>query len=122
MDALGTYSVLLLPNGRDYRVIRVKCRFARSMSSRIRSWSALYNFLGYPEPEDVELTFFTAPHPNPVFASESYFVRILLHSHVSADPVQHFAEVMNRLRTILHPQSMAGISVDVLQVPARQGD
>ena len=98
------------------------------MPSLIRLWSALYNFLGYPEPEDAELTraviitFFTAPHQNPVFASESYFVRIQLHSHLSAEPVQHFAEVMNRLRIILHPQAMAGISVDVLQVPARQGE
>ena len=98
------------------------------MPSPIRSWSALCNILGYPEPEDAELTraviitFFAAPHQDPVFASESYFVRILLHSHLSAEPVQHFAEVMTRLRTILHPQAMAGISVDVLQVPARQGE
>ena len=126
MDALGTYSVLLLPNGRDYRVIRLKCRFASSMPSPIRSWSALCNFLGYPEPEDAELTraviitFFTAPHQNQVFASESYFVRILLHSHLSAEPVQHFAEVMNRLRSIIPQQAMASFSVDVLQVPARR--
>ena len=98
------------------------------MPSLIRSWSALYNFLGYPETEDAELTraviitFFTAPHQNQVFASESYYVRILLHSHLSAEQVQHFAEVMNRLRIILPPQAMAGISVDVLQVPTRQGE
>ena len=98
------------------------------MPSPIRSRSALYNFLGYPEPEDAELTraviitFFTAPHQDQVFASERYHVRILLHSHLSAEPVQHFAEVMNRVRIILHLQAMAGISVDVLQVTARQGE
>ena len=96
------------------------------MASPIRSWNALYNFLGYPEPDDAELTraviitFFTAPHQDPVFASESHYVRILLHSHLSAEPVQHFAEVMNRLRIIIPPQAMASISVDVLQVPARR--
>ena len=85
------------------------------MSSPIRSWSALYNFLGYPEPEDSELTrsviitYFTAPHQDQVFASESYYVRIL-----------HFVDVMNRLRTIIPPQAMASISVEVLQVRARQ--
>ena len=128
MDALRTYSVPLLPDGRDYRVIRLKCNFVSSMPSPIRSWSALYNLLGHPEPDDAELTraviitFFAAPHQDPFFASESYYVRILLHSHLSAEPVQHFAEVMNRLRIILPPQAMAGISVDVLQVPARQGE
>ena len=96
------------------------------MASLIRSWSALYNLLGYPEPDDAELTraviitFFTAPHQDPVFASESHYVRIQLHSHLSAEPVQHFAEVMNRLRIIIPPQAMPSISVDVLQVPARQ--
>ena len=96
------------------------------MASPIRSWSALYNLLGYPEPDDAELTraviitFFTAPHQDPVFASESHYVRIQLHSHLSAEPVQHFAEVLDRLRTIIPPQAIASISVDVLQVPARR--
>ena len=96
------------------------------MASPIRSWSVLYNLLGHPEPDDAELTreviitFFTAPHQDPVFASESHYVRIQLHSHLSAEPVQHFAEVMNRLRIIIPPQAMASISVDVLQVPARR--
>ena len=68
-------------------------------SSPIRSWGALYEFLGYPEPEDPELTraviitFFIAPHQNPVIASENFFVRIRLHSHLSAAPVRHFGEV-----------------------------
>ena len=91
-------------------------------SSPIRSWGALYEFLGYPEPEDPELTraviitFFTASHQNPVIASENFFVRIRLHSHLSAAPVRHFGEVTNRLQTILLLQTMAGISVEVLQI------
>ena len=95
------------------------------MASPIRSWSALYSFLGYPVPDDAELTraviitFFIAPHQDPVFASESYYVRIPLDSHLSSVPVQHFAEVMHRLRTILPPGAMASISVEVLHVPAR---
>ena len=91
-------------------------------SSPIRSWGALNEFLGYPEPEDPELTraviitFFTAPHQNPVIASENFFVRIRLHSHLSAAPVRHFGEVTNRLQTILPLQTMAGISVEVLPI------
>ena len=97
-----------------------------SMASPIRSWSSLYNFLGYPEPDDAELTrsviitFFTAPHQDPVFASESHYVSIQLHSHLITESIQHFAEVLNRLRTIMPPQAMASISVDVLQVPVRR--
>ena len=91
-------------------------------SSPIRSWGALYEFLGYPEPEDPELTraviitFFEAPHQNLVIASENFFVRIKLHSHLSAVPVRHFGKVTNRLQTILPLQTMAGISVEVLQI------
>ena len=91
-------------------------------SSPIRSWGALYEFLGYPEPEDPELTgaviitFFNAPHQNPVIASENFFVRIRLHSHLSAAPVRHFGEVTNRPQTILPPQTIGGISVEVLQI------
>ena len=95
------------------------------MASPIRSWRALYTFLGYPEPDDVELTrtviitVFIAAHQDLIFDSESYYVRIPLDSHLSSVPVQHFAEVMHRLRTILRPGAMASISVEVLHVPAR---
>ena len=98
------------------------------MAAPIRSWSALYSLLGYPEPEDAELTravittFFVAPHQDLAFASESYYIRILLHTHLTAQPVQHFAEVMNRLCIIIPPQSMACISLDVLQVRVRQAE
>ena len=90
--------------------------------SPIRSWGALYDYLGYPEPEDPELTCaviittFTAPHQNPVIASENFYVSIRLHSHLSAVPVHHVGEVMERLQTILPRETMAGISVEVLQL------
>ena len=90
--------------------------------SPIRSWGALYDYLGYPEPEDPELTCaviistFTAPHQNLVIASENLYVCIRLHSHLFVVPVHHFGEVMNRLQTILPRETMAGISVEVLQL------
>ena len=91
-------------------------------TSPIRSWGALYESIGYPEPEDLEQTravilmFFTASHQNPVIATENFFVRIMLHSHLSAVPVRHFGEVLTRLQTVLPRQTMAGISVEVLQM------
>ena len=95
------------------------------MASPIRSWRALYTFLGYPEPDDVELTrtviitVFIAAHQDHIFDSESYYVRIPLDSHRSSVPVQYSREVMQRLRTILHPGAMANISVEILHLPAR---
>ena len=95
------------------------------MASPIRSWRALYTFLGYPEPDDVELTrtviitVFIAAHQDQLFDSESYYVRIPLDSHRSSVPVQHSQEVMQRLRTVLPPGAMANISVEILQSPAR---
>ena len=95
------------------------------MAAPIRTWSALYNVLGYPEPDDPELTrtiiitYFIASHQDQVFASETYFVRIPLHFHRSSETVPHLMEVMSRLRTIISPQAMVSISVEVLHTPAR---
>ena len=91
--------------------------------SLIRSWDKLYDLLGYPEAEDPEvacaiiITTFTAPHQNPVIALENFYVNIKLHSHLSAVPVSHFGEVTQRLATILPWATMAGISIEVLQLP-----
>ena len=95
------------------------------MASPIRSWRSLYTFLGYPEPDDVELirtviiTDFISAHQDQLFDSESYFIRIPLDIHRSSVPVQHFQDVMQRLRTILPPGAMLNISVELLQTPAR---
>ena len=92
--------------------------------SPVRSWDKLYDLLGYPEAEDPELacaiiiTTFTAPHQNPVIASENFDVSIKLHSHLSAVPVSHFGEVTQRLATILPWATMAGLSIEVLQLPS----
>ena len=80
-------------------VIGFKCSSVPVFSmplSPIRSWGALYDYLGYPEPEDPELTCaviittFTAPHQNPVIALNKFYVSIRLHSHLSVVPVHHF--------------------------------
>ena len=95
------------------------------MASPIRSWRMLYTILGYPEPDEVELTRtviiteYISAHQDPLFDSESYYIRIPLDMHRSFVPVLHFAEVMHRLRTILPPEAMSNISVELLQVSAR---
>ena len=63
----------------------------------------------------VIITAFTAPHQNSFIAIEEYYVNIRLHYHLSAVPVPHFAEVKQRLATILLPETMAFIFVEVLQ-------
>ena len=91
------------------------------MASPIRSWRELYTSLGYQEPNDTEstrtliITDFITAHQNPLFDSETYYIRIPLDIHRSAVSVPHFMEVVQRLRTILPPGAMAHISVDVLQ-------
>ena len=95
------------------------------MASPIRSWRELYTILGYPEPDDVDLTRtliitdYISAHQNPLFDSESYYIRIPLDIHSSSVPVLHFMDVMQRLRTILLPGAMSNISVDLLQTSAR---
>ena len=95
------------------------------MASPIRSWRELYTILGYPEPDDVELirtviiTDYISADQNPLFDSESYYIRIPLDIHRSSVPVLHFQDVMQRLRTILPPGAMSNISVDLLQTSAR---
>ena len=91
------------------------------MASPIRSWRELYTSLGYLEPNDTEatrtviVTDFISAHHNPLFDSETYYIRITLNIHRSAVPVPHFMEVVQRIRTILPPGAMDHISVDVLQ-------
>ena len=95
------------------------------MASPIRSWRELYTILGYPEPNDTEvtrtliITDFISAHQNPMFAWESHYIRIPLDIHRSAVPVPHFMDVMQRLATILPPGAMANISVDLLQTTVR---
>ena len=45
-----------------------------------------------------------------------YYANIALHYHLSAVPVPHFAEVKQRLPTILLPETTAFISVEVVQL------
>ena len=95
------------------------------MASPIRSWRELYTILGYPEPNDTEvtrtliITDFISAHRNPLFDSETYYIRIPLDIHRSAVSVPHFMEVVQRLRTILPPGAMSNISVDLLHTSAR---
>ena len=92
-------------------------------ASPVRSWDSLYDLIGYPEPDDPELacaiiiTSFTASHQNRLIASENFYVNIKFHSYFSAVPVPHFCEVTQRLATVLPRETMACLSVEVLQLP-----
>ena len=92
----------------------------------IRTWDRLYNILGYPGTNDPEMacaviiTAFTAPHQNSFIAMAEYYDNIRLHYHLSAVPMPHFAEVKQRLATILHPEATAFIFVEVLQCENRR--
>ena len=91
-------------------------------ASPVRTWDRLYNQVGYRGTNDPELacaviiTALTAPNQNRLIATEDYYVNIRLHYHLSAVPVPHFAEVMQRLTTVLPPEAMAFISIEVLQL------
>ena len=95
------------------------------MASPIRSWRDLYTSLGYPEPNDTEvtrtliITDFISAHQNPLFDSETYYIRIPLDIHRSAVSVPHFMDVIQRLAIMLPPSALANISVDVLQTTTR---
>ena len=91
-------------------------------ASPVRTWDRLYNQVGFRGTNDPELacavtiTALTAPHQNRFIATEDYYVNIRLHYHLSAVPVPHFAEVMQRLTTVLPPETMAFISIELLQL------
>ena len=82
--------------------------------------------LWYAEADEPELarsiiiTNFTTYHQNAIIASENFYANINLHIFVSSDPTPHFGEVTQRLATILPRETMASLSLEVVQIPARQ--
>ena len=92
-------------------------------ASPVRSWDSLYDLIGYSESDDPELACaviinsFTASHENRLIASENFYVNIKVHSYFSVVPVPHFGEVTQRLATVLPRETMACLSIEVLQVP-----
>ena len=94
--------------------------------SSIRSWNELYRLVGYAEADDPELaraaivTNFVSSHQNPLIHMDNFFVNINLHIYLSAVSIPHFGDVTHRLATILPPDAMASLSIEVLQIPARQ--
>ena len=88
----------------------------------VLTWDRLYSQVGYlgtNDPDEacaVIITAFTASHQDRIIATEDRYVNIRLHSHLSAVPVPHFGEVMRRLTTILQPDMMTFISIEVLQL------
>ena len=87
----------------------------------VRTWDRLYSQVGYLGTNDPEavcaviITAFTAPHQDRLIATEDRYVNIRLHSHLAAVPVPHFGEVMRRLTTVLQPETMTFITIEVLQ-------
>ena len=94
--------------------------------SPVRSWNELYSILGYAEADEPELarfvifTSFATSHQNAIIASENFYVNINLHIYFSSDPIHHFRKVTQRLATILPRETMASLSIEVVQIPARQ--
>ena len=80
----------------------------------------------YAEADEPELarsiifTNFATSHQNAIIASANYYVNIKLHIYFSSDPIPHFGEVTQRLATILPRETMASLSIEVVQIPARQ--
>ena len=91
-------------------------------ASPVRSWDSLYDLICYPESDDPELAcaviifYFEASHQNRLIASENFYVNIKHHSYFSAVPVPHFGEVTQRLATVLPRETMACLSIEVLQL------
>ena len=107
--------------------------FRRSLSNpfrhgplSIRSWNELYRLVGYAEADDPELaraaivTNFVSSHQNPLIHMDNFFVNINLHIYLSAASIPRFGDVTHRRATILLPDAMASLSIEVLQLPARQ--
>ena len=91
-------------------------------ASPVRTWDRLYNQVGYRGTNDPELacaviiTALIALHQNRLIATGDYYVNTRLHYHLSAAPVPHLAEVMQRLTTVLPSGTIAFISIEVLQL------
>ena len=94
--------------------------------SAVRSWNELYTMICYAEADEPEsarssiITNFTTSHQNAIIASENFYVNINLHIYFSSDPIPNFGEVTQRLATILPRETMASLSIEVVQIPARQ--
>ena len=83
----------------------------------------ILGYAGADEPElarSVIFTNFATSHQNAIIASENCYVNINLHTYLSAVLVHHFGEVTQRLATILPREALASLSIEVLQIPARQ--
>ena len=94
--------------------------------SPVRSWNELYRILGYAEADDPEVaraaifTNFVSSHQNALIDTANFYVNINLDTYLSAVSIPHFGDVTHRLATILPPDAMASLSIEVLQIPARQ--
>ena len=104
-------------------VCQIRSAMARSF---IRSWNELYRLVGYAEADDPEsaraaiVTNFVSSHQNPHNLHGYFLVNINLHIYLSAVSIPNFGDVTHRLATILQPDAMASLSIEVLQIPARQ--
>ena len=103
----------------------LKPAFAMARSF-VRSWNELYRMIGYAAPEDPELaraaiiTNFVSSHLNGLLDTDDFYVNINLHIHLSAISIPHFGDVKRRLAEVLPPVVVAALSIEVLQIPARQ--
>ena len=94
--------------------------------SPVRSWNELCKILGYAEADDPELaraaifTNFVSSHQNAFIDTANFYVNINLHTYLSAVSIPNFGDVTHRLATILPREAMASLSIEVLQIPARQ--
>ena len=89
--------------------------------SFIRSWSALYDMLGFHEADDPEsarsiiVTSIAQRNANLLLDSSNSYVHILLNTYFTSDYVRNELEVVQRLGGVLPSSFVEGLSIEVIQ-------
>ena len=93
--------------------------------SFIRSWSALYDMLGFHEADDPEaarsiiVTSIAQRNANLLLDSSNSYVYILLNTYFTSDYVRNELEVVHRLGGVLPSSFVEGLSIDVIRPSPR---
>ena len=86
----------------------------------IRSWSALYDMLGFHEADDPDgarsiiVTSVAQRNTNVLLDSSNSYVYILLNTYFTTDHVRNELEVVHRLGGVLPSAFVEGLSIDVI--------
>ena len=91
----------------------------------IRSWSALYDMLGFHEADDPDgarsiiVTSVAQRNTNVLLDSSNSYVYILLNTYFTTDHVRNELEVVHRLGGVLPSAFVEGLSIDVIRPSPR---